>query len=97
MATQPVPAAGKPTPAFIGASWAVLILGRVSYGAGLWNATMERNEKGLYAAGLVLGLFAAVAVQKNVRHQLHFRAPSHAATSTHPTGRLTGVIPGALN
>ena len=66
MTTQFVPA-GKPTPAFVGASWAVLVLGLVSFGVGLWNATMVRSEKGFYAAVLVLGVFAAVSLQKTVR------------------------------
>ena len=57
----------KPTPAFVGASWAVLVLGLVSFTAGLWNATMARSEKGFYAAVLVLGVFAAVSLQKSVR------------------------------
>lgn len=34
---------------------------------GLWNATLELSEKGFYAMSFVLSLFAAVAVQKNVR------------------------------
>jgi uncharacterized membrane protein YiaA len=57
----------KPTAAFVGASWAVLILGVVSFAVGLWNATMARSEKGFYAAVLVLGVFAAVSLQKSVR------------------------------
>jgi uncharacterized membrane protein YiaA len=34
---------------------------------GLMNATMALSEKGFYAMSFVLSLFAAVAVQKNVR------------------------------
>jgi len=34
---------------------------------GLWNATLERSEKGFYAMSFLLSLFAVVAVQKNVR------------------------------
>jgi uncharacterized membrane protein YiaA len=34
---------------------------------GLWNATLANSEKGFYAMGFVLSLFAAVTVQKNVR------------------------------
>jgi uncharacterized membrane protein YiaA len=40
----------KPTPAFVGASWAVLGLGVIAYGVGLWNAEMTKSEKGSYAA-----------------------------------------------
>ncbi|GAB7046230.1 inner membrane protein YiaA [Catenuloplanes indicus] len=58
---------GKPTPAFIGASWAALLLGIVCFAIGLWNAGMTRSEKGFYAAVLIMGVFAAVSVQKSVR------------------------------
>lgn len=33
----------------------------------LWNAKMNSPEKGFYAMSYLLSLFAAVAVQKNVR------------------------------
>lgn len=61
------PTSAKPTAAFVGASWAALVLGVVSFVVGLWNATMTRSEKGFYAAVLVLGLYAAVSLQKSVR------------------------------
>jgi uncharacterized membrane protein YiaA len=57
----------RPTPAFIGASWAALGIGVISYCIGLWNATMELNEKGYYFALLLFGLFSAISVQKCVR------------------------------
>lgn len=60
----------KPTAAFIGASWVALFAGMVSFCIGLWNATMELNEKGYYFTILLFGLFAAVSVQKNVRDKL---------------------------
>jgi uncharacterized membrane protein YiaA len=66
MAGQPAPSS-KPTAAFVGASWAVLLLGIVSFAVGLWNATMTKSEKGFYAAVLVLGVFAAISLQKSVR------------------------------
>jgi uncharacterized membrane protein YiaA len=34
---------------------------------GLWNAELATSEKGFYAMSFVLSLFAAIAVQKNVR------------------------------
>ena len=34
---------------------------------GLWNAELLASEKGFYAMSFVLSLFAAVAIQKNVR------------------------------
>ncbi|GAB3253842.1 YiaA/YiaB family protein [Chitinimonas naiadis] len=36
-------------------------------GVGLWNASLNLSEKGFYAMSFVLSLFAAVAIQKNVR------------------------------
>lgn len=60
----------KPTSAFIGASWATLLIGMVSYCIGLWNATMELNEKGYYFTVLLFGLFSVISVQKAVRDKL---------------------------
>lgn len=62
--------AAKPTAAFVGASWAVLFLGVVAYGIGLWNAALAKSEKGFYAAVFVLGIFAAVSLQKCVRDRV---------------------------
>lgn len=58
---------GEPTAAFKGASWAALAVGVSAYLIGLFNATMELNEKGYYFAVLVFGLYAAVSLQKAVR------------------------------
>ena len=57
----------KPTAAFIGASWTALFTGTIAYCIGLWNATMELNEKGYYFTILLFGLFAVISVQKTVR------------------------------
>ncbi len=57
----------KPTAAFIGASWFALLTGMVGYCIGLWNASMELNEKGYYFTVLLFGLFAVISVQKSVR------------------------------
>lgn len=57
----------KPTAAFIGASWFALLTGSVGYCIGLWNASMELNEKGYYFTILLFGLFAVISVQKSVR------------------------------
>lgn len=51
-------------------SWIALIGGIVVYLLGLWNAQMELNEKGYYFSVLILGLFAAVSLQKTVRDRL---------------------------
>lgn len=58
---------GEPTPAFIGASWAALLVGGTAYLIGLYNAAMQLNEKGYYFAVLVFGLYSAVSLQKAVR------------------------------
>ena len=60
----------KPSTAFVGASWAALLLGVVAFMAGLWNAAMQLNEKGFYFAVLVLGLYSAISLQKSVRDRL---------------------------
>ncbi|MGH1383541.1 inner membrane protein YiaA [Kordia sp.] len=60
----------KPTPAFIGASWAALGIGMIAYCVGLWNASMELNEKGYYFTILLFGLFSVVSVQKAVRDKM---------------------------
>jgi uncharacterized membrane protein YiaA len=60
----------RPTAAFVGASWAALLVGAVTYLAGLWNATMQLNEKGYYFTLLAYGLFAAVSLQKSVRDRM---------------------------
>lgn len=57
----------KPTGAFIAASWFALLTGAVGYCIGLWNASMELNEKGYYFTVLLFGLFAVISVQKSVR------------------------------
>lgn len=62
-------AEGEPSSAFVGASWLSLLVGVSAYLVGLYNAGMERNEKGYYLAVLLLGLYSAVSLQKAVRDQ----------------------------
>lgn len=57
----------KPTPAFIGASWLVLLIGMASYLVGLWNAEMQMSEKGYYFTILMFGLFSVISIQKTIR------------------------------
>lgn len=52
---------------YFGLCWLSLALVTVLLVVGLWNATLLPSEKGFYAMSFLLGLFAAVAVQKNVR------------------------------
>lgn len=58
---------GEPTSAFKGASWAALLIGASAYLIGLFNASMELNEKGYYFAILIFGLYSSVSLQKAVR------------------------------
>ncbi|MBW8351892.1 YiaA/YiaB family protein [Bacillus sp. IITD106] len=58
---------GEPTSAFKGASWAALVVGVTAYLIGLFNASMQLNEKGYYFAVLIFGLYSAVSLQKAVR------------------------------
>ncbi|HTE26600.1 inner membrane protein YiaA [Flavitalea sp.] len=61
---------GQPSSAFIGASWAALLIGITAFIIGLWNAEMQLNEKGYYFTVLMFGLFSAISVQKAVRDQM---------------------------
>jgi uncharacterized membrane protein YiaA len=58
----------RPTAAFIGASWFVLLIGMTSYLVGLWNASeMPLSEKGYYFTILLFGLFSVISIQKTIR------------------------------
>lgn len=52
---------------YYGLAWFSTILSIVLLTVGLWNAELEKSEKGFYAMSFVLSLFAAIAVQKNTR------------------------------
>ena len=52
---------------YYGLCWLSLLLSVLLLCIGLWNATLSASEKGFYAMAFLLSLFAAVAVQKNVR------------------------------
>jgi uncharacterized membrane protein YiaA len=60
---QAIPVTGL----YLGLCWASVGLSIVLLAVGLWNATLALSEKGFYAMSFVLSLFAAVAIQKNVR------------------------------
>ncbi|MBN9283386.1 MULTISPECIES: inner membrane protein YiaA [Flavobacterium] len=64
------PSLQKPSNAFVGASWIVLLTGIVSFCIGLFNATMQLNEKGYYFTILLFGLFSVISVQKSVRDKM---------------------------
>ncbi|MCC6370894.1 MAG: YiaA/YiaB family protein [Bacteroidia bacterium] len=57
----------KVTAIYYGISWFSTILSILLLVIGLWNASLERSEKGFYGMSFTLALFAAVAVQKNIR------------------------------
>jgi uncharacterized membrane protein YiaA len=52
---------------YYGLAWFSTLLSIVLLTIGLWNAELEKSEKGFYAISFVLSLFAAIAVQKNTR------------------------------
>ncbi len=55
------------TSIYYGISWFSTILSILLLVIGLWNADLLRSEKGFYGMAFILSLFAAVAVQKNIR------------------------------
>ncbi|HSI48113.1 MAG TPA: inner membrane protein YiaA [Ideonella sp.] len=64
--------------------WISLAASLTLLAVGLWNAQLAASEKGFYAMGFVLSLFAAVAVQKNVR-DVAMSGDRPAAQDTRPT------------
>jgi uncharacterized membrane protein YiaA len=52
---------------YYGLSWFTTVLSILLLIIGLWNADMARSEKGFYGMAYTLGLFGAIAVQKNIR------------------------------
>ncbi len=60
----------RPTAAFIGASWAALLVGTVAYLIGLYNLSLGITLKGYFFVLLMYGLFATVSLQKSVRDKL---------------------------
>ncbi|MFZ6707620.1 inner membrane protein YiaA [Undibacterium sp. TC9W] len=52
---------------YFGLCWLSLGLSILLLAVGLFNATLGWSEKGFFAMAFLLSLFAAVAVQKNVR------------------------------
>ncbi|HEY3430277.1 MAG TPA: inner membrane protein YiaA [Cyclobacteriaceae bacterium] len=69
------------TDTYYGISWFSVILSVVLLTIGLWNAELLPSEKGFYAFAFILAMFAAVAVQKNVRDM---QAAEREERSTEP-------------
>ncbi|MBS1634750.1 MAG: hypothetical protein JST26_02430 [Bacteroidetes bacterium] len=70
---------------YYGIAWFCTILSVLLLVIGLWNATLLRSEKGFYGMSFTLSLFAAVAVQKNIRdgqasRRHHTKMPDEPAT-----------------
>jgi uncharacterized membrane protein YiaA len=68
------------TSIYYGISWFCTILSILLLIIGLWNADLMRSEKGFYGMSFTLSLFAAVAVQKNIRDSLRAKTDSNKAT-----------------
>jgi len=64
------------TAIYYGISWFSTILAIVLLVVGLWNATLLPSEKGFYAFAYLLGIFGALAVQKNTRDTAIFETGS---------------------
>jgi uncharacterized membrane protein YiaA len=52
---------------YYGIAWFATLLSIALLTVGLWNADLEKSEKGFYAMSFLLSMFAAIAVQKNTR------------------------------
>ena len=83
---------GQPSSAFIGASWAALLIGVTAFIIGLWNAEMQLNEKGYYFTVLMFGLFSAVSVQKAVRDQMEKSIPCFLLVTTGIDYAIQGLM-----
>ncbi len=63
---------------YFGLAWVAVGMSILLLTVGLWNASMLVSEKGFYAMAFLLSLFAAVAVQKNVRDLALFKEVEQA-------------------
>jgi uncharacterized membrane protein YiaA len=82
----------RPTGAFVGAAWASLAIGMAAYLIGLWNGPMQLNEKGFYFGTLMLGLFAAISLQKTVRDKLEGIPVTNVYTGVCWTGLVIALL-----
>jgi uncharacterized membrane protein YiaA len=55
------------TEVYYGISWFTTIVSVLLLIIGLWNADLFLSEKGFYGMSFTLSIFAAIAVQKNIR------------------------------
>lgn len=59
------------TSIYLGLSWFSTLLSILLLVIGLWHADLDLSEKGFYGMSFLLSLFAAIAVQKNIRDSLN--------------------------
>jgi uncharacterized membrane protein YiaA len=52
---------------YLGIAWFSTILSILLLVIGLWHADLDLSEKGFYGMSFILSMFAAIAVQKNIR------------------------------
>ena len=76
---------------YFGLAWVAVGASLVLLTVGLWNADLAPSEKGFYAMSFALSLFAAVAVQKNIR-DLAAIEPAPAATTVPDPTRPDSLI-----
>ena len=58
------------TDLYYGLCWFATLLSILLLVVGLWNASILPSEKGFYAFAFLLGMFGAIAVQKNTRDNM---------------------------
>lgn len=59
---------------YFGLCWLSVLICLVMLAVGLWNAELDRSEKGFYGMAYLMSLFGAIAVQKNVRDTAAIRS-----------------------
>lgn len=57
---------------YYGVAWFSVLASLALLAIGLWNAHMALSEKGFYGMAMLLALFGAITVQKNVRDMAAF-------------------------
>jgi len=67
---------------YYGLAWFTTVLSMILLTVGLYNADMLLSEKGFYGMSFLLSLFAAIAVQKNVR-DIKMAEAGNEANSNH--------------
>lgn len=72
------------TAIYYGLAWFSVLLTPLLLAIGLWNATLTPSEKGFYAMAYLLSLFAAIAVQKNVRDSVDVTARTASVGAYEP-------------